>query len=484
MLPRHILCGGGMATNPRKSRAFPLTDSGNAELIAELFGDRLRFDHCRNTWLLWKGNRWAEDSDGEVFRMAKEAARARLKAGASVRIDTRRQDAVQWALKSESQYHLKAALELAKITVPIADPGENWDSDPLLLSVCNGVVDLRTGERRPARPEDRIRLQTTAAYEPSAHCPRFLQFLREVFLGNDETIRYVQKAVGYSLTGDVREQCLFLCYGEGANGKSTFLETVRNLLGSYAHNLPFSAFELSARSGISNDIASIVSKRFVTAVETNENLQFNEGRVKALTGGDQSTARFLYHEFFSFDPTAKFWLAFNHKPRVTDDSHGFWRRVRLVPFLARFDGADDDKSLGDKLRAEAAGILTWAVQGCRLWLTEGLGIPPAVREATALYRTENDSVAMFLDDCYDLGQGGVVTCAELARDYGTWAKENGETMLHPRALASRLRAHGLEGTRTGSARERKRAWNGLKRKGSISNDFRVDARTDVDTRIQ
>jgi putative DNA primase/helicase len=471
---------GRTAKRARKNPlSFPLTDSGNAELIAERFGDRLRFDHRRDRWLIWKGTYWAEDGEGEIFRLAKEAARARLKSASKLASDVERKEAIKWAIKSESRYCLHAALELAKHTIPIADPGDNWDLDPLLLGVPNGVVDLLTGELRKACPEDRITLKATTIYDPSTLCPQFVQFLRQIFMQDDELIRYVQKAIGYSLTGEVKEQCLFLCYGEGANGKSTLLEAVRSMLGDYAHNLPFSAFELGARSGVSNDIAGIVAKRFVTAVETSENVAFNEGRIKALTGGDQSTARLLYHEHFSFTPTSKFWLAFNHRPRVTDDSHGFWRRVRLIPFLARFDGADDDKNLGAKLRSEAAGILAWAIQGALLWRAEGLGMPPAVLEASTLYKTESDSLGMFIEDSYDLCLDGVVKSAELSHDHAMWARENGEQALNARSLATRLRARGIESIRVGQ--ERTRAWRGLRRKITIPSTLAEDTRTEADT---
>ena len=360
----------------RTATSFPTTDSGNAELIAAKFPDSMRFNHRRKRWLIWKDGRWIEDCEGEVFRLAKEAARDRLAAAAKLGNEDHRKEAAAWALASESQYRLKAALELAKHTKPLSDAGDNWDSDTFLLGVNNGVVDLRTGTLRPARPEDRITIYADAAYDPGALCPRFEQFLSEVFLADAELVGYVQRAVGYCLTGAVSEQCLFLCYGEGANGKSTLLETLRDVLGGYAHNLPFSAFELDGRSGISNDMAGLVSKRFVTAVETNEGARLNEGRLKALTGGDRCTARFLYGEYFSFDPTAKFWLAFNHKPRVTDDSNGFWRRVRLIPFTARFSDSNRDKDLPMKLKAEAAGILAWVVRACVLWQRLGLGAAP------------------------------------------------------------------------------------------------------------
>jgi putative DNA primase/helicase len=473
-----------MASPKEKPRSFPLTDSGNAELIASLFGDRLRFDHRRNRWLHCKKGNWAEDSNGEVYLMAKEGARARFASAARIGNDTERREGLSWALKSESKYRLNAALELAKCTAPIADSGDNWDSDPLLLGVANGVVNLQTGKLRPTRPEDRITFQTRVGYDPAAICPRFEEFLNQVFQKDDQMVRYVQKAIGYSLTAEVSEQCLFLCYGEGANGKSTFLETVRSLLGNYSHNLPFSAFELRARSSVPNDIAGIVGKRFVTAVETNENVAFNEGRIKALTGGDQTTARFLYQEHFSFDPTAKFWLAFNHQPRVTDDSHGFWRRVRLIPFLARFDGTIEDKQLGAKLRAEAAGILAWAVRGCLMWQSEGLGSPTAVREATMLYRKENDSLAMFIEDWYDVCPDAVVPAAQLRRDYTAWCIENGETALNARALGLRLRTLGAEATRIGVGRLRARGWRGLRRKAIIHPDIAEDSRTERDTAFQ
>jgi putative DNA primase/helicase len=284
-------------------------------------------------------NRWREDCDGEVFRLAKDAARERLAHAARIKDDDARKESVAWALQSESRYRLQAALDLAKCTPPISDTGENWDADPFLLGVRNGIADLRTGQLRAARPQDRVTMYTEVVFDPAALCPRFEQFLSEVFLHDADVIAFIQRAIGYCLSGAVTEQCLFLCYGQGENGKSTFLEVIRDVLGSYAYNLPFSAFELAARSAISNDMAGLVSKRFVTAVETNENVRLNEGRVKALTGGDRCTARFLYREYFSFDPTAKLWLAFNHKPQVSDDSHGFWRRVRLIPFLAQFSGS-------------------------------------------------------------------------------------------------------------------------------------------------
>src|SRR5262249_4534420 len=214
---------------------------------------------------------------------------------------------------------------------------------------------------RRGNPSDRITIHTHIQFDSSARCPRWNQFLVEVFEDNQELIDFVQRAVGYSLTGDTSEQCLFLNFGGGSNGKSTFLEVLRRVAGGYGHNMPFSTLEIKARTSIPNDVAALAGRRLVTASETNESVRLNEERVKALTGCDAITARFLNKEFFTFHPVAKFWLAFNHKPRVADDSHGFWRRIRLIPFLHEFKDTARDKHLLEKLLAEAPGILVWAV---------------------------------------------------------------------------------------------------------------------------
>lgn len=469
----------------RSINQFRQTDAGNAEWIAHLYGDRLRFNHARKYWLIFKGGHWQVDDDGEVNRLAKLAARQRGKEAGQLEEDAGLEEAVKWALKSEHAYRIRAALKLAESTPPIADNGKGWDSEPFLLGVQNGVLDLRTGKLRAAKPEDRITLRTAVPFEPSAKCPRFEQFVCEIFLDDVELIGYVKRAIGYCLTGDVSEQCLFLCYGEGANGKSVLLEIFRYVLGGLAHNLPFSAFELTGRSTIPHDLAGVVAKRFVTSAETNENVRFNEARLKAISGGDTCTARFLFQEFFSFDPTAKFWLAFNHKPRVTDDSHGFWRRIRLIPFPVKFEGGRADKDLLGKLKAEGAGILAWAVRGCLAWQREGLGEPSAVRAATKLYREESDALATFLEERYESSPKSVVGSTQILEEFKQWAEANGEEPLSPRALSDRLRKHGFTPTRDLIDGQRVRVWRGIGRRTSPLDALdSVDTRTDSDAKIQ
>jgi putative DNA primase/helicase len=359
-----------MATQPpkanctaRRKRGFPRTDAGNAEFFGDHYKDQLRYDFGRGRWLIWAKHWWIEDRCETVLQLAKEAARARYRLRLSASDDPEEtQKEANWASGSESRSRLEAALKIARSERLLATSGDEWDSDPWLLGVGNGVVNLRTGKLRDGKRSDLITMHTDVVFEPRAACPRWLSFVDQIFGGDRELIGYVRRAMGYCLTGDTTEQVVFLCYGSGANGKSTFLDVLRYVLGDYAYNLPFSTFELKARSPIPNDVAALPGRRFVTALETNESAPLNEARLKLLTGRDPVSARLLYREFFTFTPTAKFWLATNHKPEVADDSPGFWRRIRLIPFLQQFVGDRADKDLVSKLKAEASGILRWAVE--------------------------------------------------------------------------------------------------------------------------
>ena len=438
--------------------AYLCTDAGNAELFAALHGDRLRFDHRRKRWLLWRGHWWADDTGGEVMRLAKLTARFRLGAASKLASEVDRGRQVAWALDSESRHRLEAAIHLARSERQLSDPGKDWDSDPWLLGVANGVVNLRTGRLLKGHPSQRITQRSDVAFDPAAQCPRWEQFLTDIFNGDAEMVAFIHRAIGYSLTGDTSEQCLFACYGGGANGKSTLLEVVRHVLGGYAHNLPFSAFELQARSSIPNDVASLVGKRFVTAIETNESVRLNEARVKGLTGSDTLSARFLYGEFFSFQPVAKIWLAFNHKPRIEDDSQGFWRRIRLIPFQKEFKEGEADRQLLSKLRAEAQGVLAWAVRGCLAWQREGLQPPARVKEVTQAYREESDPLTEFLQDRCIVAEDAQVAAADLWWGYQYWVNNDGERFsLDRKAFTRRLQERGFEKKQHGHDR----AWTWL-----------------------
>jgi len=394
-----------------KPESYPLTDAGAAELLAALHGDKLRFDHKRERWLIWRGHWWDIDRDDELIRLAIDVARIRHCAAIRIPDERARVAMVKHARSCETMPIVKRTWETAQALKPFADLGEGWDANPWLLGVRNGVVDLRTGKLRAGSPSDRITRHIEIDFDPDALCPRWIRFLDEVFGGDAALIDFVHRAVGYSLTGTTTEQVLFLCHGQGSNGKSVFLRLMRLILGPYACDTPFSTFELAARATIPNDVAALEGKRLVTAAETNESARFNEARIKALTGGDAVTARFLNHEFFSFEPTFKIWFSVNHKPKVADDSYAFWRRIRLIPFLTQFKLASEavpgepvmDKHLYEPLVKEAAGILAWAIRGAVAWLNNGLEPPAVVWNATVAYEAENDPLQTFLDETCVLG---------------------------------------------------------------------------------
>jgi putative DNA primase/helicase len=404
---------------------FPRTDAGNGELFAHCHGDHVRYDHRRRRWLIWGGHWWRPDADSEVRRLAKATARKRYDAAATLfeGLEERKREST-FAIGSENRQRLDAMLAQAQTESPIADAGDGWDSDPWVFGATNGVVDLRAGRLREGQCGDRVTLHSEALFDQKAICPRWDRFLQEVFGADRELIDFIARAVGYSLTGDASEQCLFMCHGSGANGKSVFLTTLRAVAGSYAYNSPFSTFELAERSSIPNDLAALVGKRLVTASETNEAVRLNEARLKALTGGDPVTARFLHGEFFTFQPVCKLWLAVNHRPRVGDDSYGFWRRVRLIPFTRRFTD-DADRHLAETLRTELPGILNWAVRGALTWQEEGLEPPKVVQSATEDYRVESDPLAEFIEERCAVGTCCVAAAGQLYEAYRQWASDQG-----------------------------------------------------------
>jgi putative DNA primase/helicase len=329
---------------------------------------------------------------------------------------------LKFALRLERKEALLNMLALAGTLKPIAVAGDTWNADPYLLGTPTGVVDLRTGRMRPGHPDDGITMQTAASYNPDATAPRWERFIAEIFADDSELISFVHRAIGYSLTGNTSEQVFFLLYGTGANGKGTLTNTLKRLLGDYAWNMPFATIEMKDRAAIPNDVAALAGRRFVIASETNDGARLNEARVKALTGCDPMTARFLHAEFFAFEPVAKFWLSVNHKPVVRDDSFGFWRRVRVIPFLQRFEL---HASLADELQAEATGILAWCVRGAQAWQREGLQMPAIVTEATGEYEQDSDQLAAFLAEACELKAEAEVSAAELFTHYTHWANQRG-----------------------------------------------------------
>lgn len=424
-----------------------LNDAGNAELLAAMFAQSLRFDHRRGKWLTWDDTRWrVTDTETEKQRVL-SVAEARKRGAALCGDDDRKKAIFKYARLMGNASLVANCLSLARSFPALALAGWELNRHEMLLPCANGTIELESGALRPSRPDELMTQSAGIAYDPEATCPRWEQFLQEVFAGNAEVIRFVHKAIGYSLTGSNKEQILFLCHGEGANGKSTMLTVLRALLGEFAANAPFSTFE-QKRAGdtATNDLAALSLARLVTSSETSEAQRLNEARIKAVTGDTVVTCRFLYQEPFDYRPQFKVWLAMNALPRVTGTDNGIWRRIRLIPFNVSFE-ANPDKDLDKKLLAELPGILAWAVRGCLAWQQEGLNPPSEVIKATAQYRTENDMLGRFLDDCTIANPTAAVLASKLYNAYVAWCKENGER-------AESLMGFGLQMTRRNMMKQR------------------------------
>ena len=417
------------------------TEARFTERFALRYRDRLRYNHRRRLWLIYAPPLWWPDSDGEVYRLALEHVRQEQVAALQIDDPDLKKKHMAFALRADSKSGLDRLVGLARNLKPLADAGEGWDADPWLIGTPNGILDLRSSRLEAGNPGLLVTMSTSVPFVRDAQAPRWERFLDDIFSSDHELIAFVQRFIGYCLTGMTTEQALALFYGRGANGKTTFINVISRVLGDYAHNLPFSTIELRQRASIPNDLAALDGRRFVTASETNDGVRLNEARIKALTGCDRLSARFLHGEWFSFQPVAKFVLAVNHKPVVRDDSTGFWRRIRLVPFTQCFEGRRRDDQLEQRLLEEAEGILCWAVEGCFDWQEEGLGDAGAIRAATDEYQDESDPLADFLSTCVEQDPNGHARARELYDVYVQCAEGQGlprQERLSGKAFGQRM----------------------------------------------
>lgn len=412
---------------PKGLSAFPATDAGQAELFAHLYGDRTRFDHAAQRWIVWDRHRWVPDADGEMYRLAIDTARARAKAAADLDGENAKR-AFAWAKSCESTGSVESMLKAVKNIPPVTDKGLGWDANPLAFGVGNGAVNMASGEGRPGRIEDRMTMTTGTDYIPDAPCPQWETFVRDIFV-TDEMVAFAQRMAGFFLTGDVSPQVWFLFHGAGSNGKSTFLNILMAMMGDYA-GITGSATVCGKTqldgSAPEPNILALQNKRLVVCNESGIWSRINSERMKALTGGTEIEARGLYSKKATrFMPHFKLVLATNHLPEVTDDSLAMWRRIRLVPFTRTFEGADRDDHLEEKLRTELTGILAWAVRGAVEYHKNGLQEPQSVKMATLAYREASDVLADFITERCVLDGERSASRSRLFAVYQAWGTAQG-----------------------------------------------------------
>jgi P4 family phage/plasmid primase-like protien len=445
--------GHGGALRPA---GFNLTDLGNAERFAARHGEGVRYCYPWRKWLVWTGARWRRDDAGRVHQLAKETVRAIYREASDAKDEDRRKALAKHASASESETRIRAMVELSKSERPISP--DELDADPWLLNTKNGTIDLRTGELREHRREDLITKLAPVEYDPDAAAPALEAFLERVLPG-EELRGFVQRAAGYSATGDTSEQCMFIHHGPGANGKSTFQEAVSAALGDYAMRTPTETLLVKRAGGVPNDVARLKGARFVTASETEEGRRLAESLVKDLTGQDTISARFMWAEWFDFKPTHALHLSTNHKPEIRGTDAAIWRRIRLIPWAVTIPAAEQDKKLSEKLRGELPGVLAWIVRGCTEWLREGLKAPEEVRQATRAYRAEMDVLAAFLADCCQRGEDEEAFAGELWGAWKRWCEETGERVGTQKRFGGQLAERGFLNHR--DSRTGRKVWSGV-----------------------
>jgi putative DNA primase/helicase len=431
-----------MSISRYEGRGFALTDLGNAERFVAQHGARVRYCAQQRSWYIWDERRWKRDVVQLVKLLATLTVRVIYLEAAEEADEKSRKAIAEHAKTSESSGRVTAMVTLAQILGSVAIRADVLDTDPWLLNVFNGTLDLRTGELRPHEPRDLITKLAPVAYDPSAVSQLWESFLQDVTGGDGELAGYLQRAAGYSLTGRPTEHAVFFVFGPPATGKSKFTGGLKDVLGDYAIQTAFETF-LSKRfgGGGSNDIADLAGARFVLATEADRGRHFAEATLKQLTGGDTVRARHLYESNFEFKPQFTLWLAANDAPQVNNDDDAIFRRMNIIPFTRTVPAEKQDKDLGDKLAAPEvrAAILAWAVQGCLAWQKDGLQAPRLVSDATVQYREEQDPLQFFLDESCVLELDRVIVKAKLQQAYVTWAKAAGvRYLLSPREFTKRI----------------------------------------------
>jgi putative DNA primase/helicase len=395
--------------------------------FVEAFGESFRYVHRWSRWLTWDGRCWQEEQTqlvrehlGRIAAQLAENHQKRLAAG-----------------------RIEAIERLAQAQRVFARPPDAWDVDPLLLNTQTCTIDLSTGDHHPHQTNDNLTKLAGAGASSDGNCARWKQFLDEVTAGDVELQAYLQRMAGYCLTGSTREEVFFFAYGTGSNGKTTFVETLAAVLGSYARNVPAETFLEAKSERHPTELAAMQGYRLITATEVKRGARWHETRVKELTGGDTVSARFMRQDFFEYRPQFKLLISGNHKPRLRSVDEAMRRRLHLLPFTVTIAKSKRDLGLKAKLREERNQILQWALDGCRDWIAEGLNPPPKVLEATNAYFEAMDVLGRWLAERCEVGKTFDATSKELFADWKSWCEDNGETVGFQKGFGQALESQGF-----------------------------------------
>ena len=418
-----------------------------ADQFSTKYADDLAYVSKWGRWMLWDGTRWTHDETLRTRDMARMVARG-VASEAATRVDLGKK-AGSIATKLSSAATISSIESLARSDRRHAVTAEQWDRDPWALNTPGGIVDLQTGTIRPARKDDYATKITRVA--PGGACPTWLQFLHVATAGNAELIEFMRRMAGYCLTGSVREHALFFVYGTGGNGKGTFLNTLDWILNDYARAANMDMFVEQKFASHPTDVAGLMGARLVTAQETEEGKRWHESRLKAFTGGDPITARFMRQDEFTFMPQFKLVFAGNHKPQLRNVDEAIRRRLYLIPFTVTVPAAQRDPNLPAKLRAEAAGILQWCIDGCLDWQNSMLAPPDAVLATTEEYFGTQDVLGQFFEECVESDRYASIRVPDLYHRYTKWMEDMGEFVLPRRRFTLALANKSMQPVRRGGS---------------------------------
>lgn len=402
------------------------TNAGNS--IRFINHNRNKAKYCSELkkWVIWNGKYWQVDADdNNKYTIGIDTVLSILTEANQASTPDKKMELLKWCKQSQTPSHINAMLTLAASRMTVS-----WsvmDTNAYMLNVQNGTIDLRTGELLPHNPSHMNSKIAPVKYNPKAECPRFIRFMQSAFRDAPEMIVYMQKVLGYVLTGDTSEKCFFIFYGPGGNnGKSVLINVIRHILGpDYSVQTPVATLLAKRPGGNSNDIVRMKGARFVAASETNpgKREKIDEAQLKMLTGNDPITARELFKEYIEYYPEFKLFIGTNHLPQLNVADDALMDRVMIIPFRVSFtrDHPERDDSLLDQLKAEASGILNWAIAGCLLWQHEGLGaVPDRVELEIQPLNVREASIDRFLRECCDFQEGATQKCGALYDTYNTW----------------------------------------------------------------
>ena len=373
------------------------TDVSNAQLFRDMFSQEVCWAKNLGGWYIYNGKYWQPDDNNKIRQYQIKVYEKLMEQMAEFQGDNDALDLFAKHVKnSGSAGRMDAMLTCAHAYMGISN--DQFDADPNLFNCNNGTINLLDQAFQKFCPKDYITKISPVDFRPGSACPVWEKFIDDVFLGNRETINFIQRAIGYSMTTSVQEHCMFIFYGLGRNGKTTFINTISKIFGMYSLGCPASSLTKKQNQGVPNDIARLKGARMVTSSENNQNVVLDESVVKQLTGDDRITARFLNKEFFDYQPTFKIFLATNHKPDIRGTDEGIWRRIRMIPFDLNLTSNQEDQKLTEKLNAELPGILLWCIEGFKRWRESGLQTPQKILDATKNYRDEEDDIGQFIED--------------------------------------------------------------------------------------